>query len=317
MRKIIDEKMRKMGEDETLIETIPTIVSKKIVPFLTNRDPLSEYLSICNLGAKDRNDEFLEEEEDDCTTHQLDQCPEPCKVYKFRQCVKPSRIKHFREVSATEGQPIQGKFTRTPFHFVILHSTTLYKCILSVETNHIYILFGTGFLVRDFSGVPFDELIDFIIANFSTYKVVLCGMSMGGSLSLKYAERMAHRNPVLFKTCKVIAFAPFPCLDDDFLLQFKNVSVYFTAVQFNGNIYVDPFYYKNSDKTPFSPFTLLVWDETVTEVKMDDLRPVNEMKNGMMNDYFMPLHAISTYILFFSLLGVKKRKTAGRRTRKR
>ena len=32
-----------------------------------------------------------------------------------------------------------------------------------------------------------------------------------------------------------------------FLLQFKNVSVYFTAVKFNGNIYVDPFYYKNPD----------------------------------------------------------------------
>ena len=310
--------MRIMGEDESLILTIPFIVAQKIKPFLTDRDPLSEYLSICNLGAKSHHDDFLEEEEDDCTTHRIDQCHEPCKVYKFRQCVKASRIKQFREVSATEGQPIQGKFTRTPFHFVIIHSTTLYKCIRSIETNRIYIVFGIGFLVRDFSGIPFDELIDFIVANYSTNEVVLCGDSMGGSLSLKYAERMVHRNPEVFERCKVIAFAPFPCLDDDFLLQFKNVSVYFTAVKFNGHIYVDPFYYKNPDnKTPFSPFTLLLWDETVTEVKMDDLRPVNEMKNGMMDDLFMPLHAMSTYILFFSLLGVKKRKqTAGKRSKR-
>jgi hypothetical protein len=107
-------------------------------------------------------------------------------------------------------------------------------------------------------------------------------------------------------------------LDDDSLLRFKNVNVYFTAVQFNGNIYVDPFYYTNPDnKTSFSPFTLLVWDETVTEVKMDKFHPVNEMKNGMMDDYFMPLHSISTYILFFSLRRVKKRKqTAGRRSKR-
>ena len=98
----MDEKMRKMGEDEKLILTIPTIVSGKTVPFLTDRDPLSEYLSICNLGAKGRNDEFLEDEPDECTTHPIDQCHEPCKVYKFKQCVKASRIKHFREVSATE-----------------------------------------------------------------------------------------------------------------------------------------------------------------------------------------------------------------------
>jgi len=312
------EKMRKMGEDMILIDTIPEIVSQKTVPFLTDRDPLSEYLSICNLGAKGRNDEFLEDEEDECTTRRIDQCPEPCKVYKHKQCVKASRIKHFSEVSDTEGQPIQGKFTRTPFHFVIIHSTALYKCIRSIETNRVYILFGIGTLIRDFSRLPFDELIDFIEANYSTNEVVLCGMSMGASLSLKFAEKMAHRNPALFETCKVIAFAPFPCLDDEFLLQFKNVNVYFTAVQFNGNIYVDPFYYTNPDnKTPFSPFTLLVLDETVTEVKMDDFHPVNEMKNGMMDDYFMPLHSISTYILFFSLRRVKKRKqTAGRRSKR-
>ena len=142
-------------------------------------------------------------------------------------------------------------------------------------------------------------------------------MSMGASLSLKCAERTAHRNRKLFETCKVIAFAPFPCLEDTFLLQFENVSVYFTAVQFNGNIYVDPFYYTNPDnKIPFSPFTLLIWDETVTEVKMDDFHPVNEMKNGMMDDYFMPLHSISSYILFFSLRRMKKRKTAGKRSKR-
>jgi hypothetical protein len=130
---------------------------------------------------------------------------------------------------------------------------------------------------------------------------------------------MAHRNRALFETCKVIAFAPFPCLEDKFLLQFENVSVYFTAVQFNGNRYVDPLYYTNPDnKTPFSPFTLLLYDDKiVTEVKMDDFHPVNEMKNGMMNDHFMPLHSISSYILFFSLRGVKKRKqTAGRRSKR-
>ena len=71
--------MRIMGEDEALINTIPTIVSQKTVPFLTDRDPLSEYLSICNLGAKGHNDEFLEDEEDECTTHRIDQCHEPCK----------------------------------------------------------------------------------------------------------------------------------------------------------------------------------------------------------------------------------------------
>lgn len=311
----MDEKMRIMGEDEALILTIPSIVAQKIKPFLTDRDPLSEYLSICNLGAKSRHDDFLEEGEDECTEHRIDQCPEPCKVYKYRQCVKASRIKQFREVSATEGQPIQGKFTRTPFHFIIIHTTELYKCIHSIETNRIYIVFGVGFLIRDFSGIPLDELIDFIEAN-STNEVVLCGDSMGGSLSLKCAERMAHRNRALFERCKVIAFAPFPCLDDTFLLQFKNVSVYFTAVQLNGHIYIDPFYYKNPDKTPFSPFTLLLWDETVTEVKMDDLRPVNEMKNGMMDDLFMPLHAMSSYILFFSLRGVKKRKQSAGKSRR-
>lgn len=133
-------------------------------------------------------------------------------------------------------------------------------------------------------------------------------MSMGASLSLKCAERMAHRNPALFEICIVIAFAPFPCLDDDSLLQFKNISVYFTAVQFNGNIYVDPFYYANPDnKTPFSPFTVLLWDETVTEVKMDDFHPVNEMKNGMLDIFYaLTFHIQLHPVLFFTWRQKKK-----------
>ena len=306
----MDEKMRMMGEDESQIDTIPQIVSQKIVPFLRKKDPLSEYLSICNLGAKNPNDEFLEEADDECSIHPIDTCSEPCKVYK-NKCVHSSRIKKFREV-----QPIQGKHTLTPFPFVIIHTTGLYKCILSTETNRVYMIFGTGIKIPDFSGIPLDEYIDFMETTLSPYEVVLCGMSMGASFSLKCAERMAHRNPALFETYKVIALAPFPCLEDEFLLSFKNVSVYFTAVQFNGHIYVDPFFYKNPHNTSFTPFTLLLWDNTVTEVTMSELHPVNEMKNGMMDGPFMPLHSIYSYVLFFSLLGVKKRK-AGRRTRKR
>ena len=319
---IQDEKIRIMGEDEPHFKKIPDIVSRKISPFLTERDSLSEYLSICNLGVKQTTDSYLLEQEDDpCTRYSPYDCHEPCKVYKSQsKCVHGNRIQPFREQSKELGHHIYGKHTTKPFDFIIVDSGRYYKCIISMTTRRLYVLFNVGSYIVDFEDPSFElkPLLRSILKQEPT--VVLCGHSMGGSLALHCAEILATEHPAFFERCEVIALAPFPSLESNILLDFKNVRVYFTAVQFNGNIYIDPLYYENKvPRKQYSPFHLLIWDETVTEVTMDDLRPVNEMKNGMMDDLFMPLHAMSTYILFFSLLGVKKRKqTAGkRRTRKR
>lgn len=104
--KEIHEKMRIMGEDEKKFSMIPTICSQKIEPFLIKRDPLSEYLSICNLGAKSTKDHYLlPQEEDPCSTRPHYECNDPCKIYDFK-CVDGSRVKPFRELSKEMGHRI-------------------------------------------------------------------------------------------------------------------------------------------------------------------------------------------------------------------
>ncbi len=308
--------MKIMSEDEFKFSMIPTICSQKIVPFLRNRDPLSEYLSICNLGAKDRNDHYLlPQEQDPCSTRSP--CNDPCKIYDFK-CVDGSRIKPFRELSKEMGHRIQGRHTLTPFEFIIHDSEYYYKFVLSMITRHLYVVFSIGTYIHNFSEYKLQKVINKILETDPNFTVVLCGHSMGAALALKCAEMMATDYPVFLKErCSVIAFAPFPCLESDVLLEFKNIQVYFTAIQINGHIYVDPWFYKYKYDRKHYPFTVLLWNETVRQLVPTNFEPVNEMQNEMMDNYFTPLHAMSTYILFFSLHRVKKRKqTAGKRSKR-
>ena len=108
-------------------------------PFIHDRSVLSEFLSICNLGTKDKKDHFLIHADDPCETRAIMDCEtdKQCKVYKDK-CVNPSRIQPFRELSKEMGHRIQGKFTMEPFEFIIHDSSHYYKIILSMKTKRVF-----------------------------------------------------------------------------------------------------------------------------------------------------------------------------------
>jgi hypothetical protein len=156
------------------------------------------------------------------------------------------------------------------------------------------------------------------------FSVVLCGHSQGGSLALKCAELIATENLPFFKErCTVISLAPFPALETDILFsqevkECKNVHVYFTAVQTNGHVYVDPWYFENAKKRKhYLPLTLLLLDKTVKEVVTEDFHPANDHIQGLFNhDMFDSLHSLFMYLNFFQLRTIAGGRRKSRRSRR-
>jgi len=296
--------------------------------FIRHRDPLSEFLAISTLTAKAKTDEYLIPQEDDsCSIRPLYQCEidTQCKQYK-EKCVSPARIKPFRELSKEMGNRIQGKFTFEPYDFIIHDSGRSYKLIISMTTKRIYVLFNSGSYIHNFEDFNLPQLIDTILKTEKDFLVVLCGHSQGGSLALKCAELMATDHLRFFKErCTVIALAPFPALETDILFSkevkdLKNIHVYFTAVQTNGHVYVDPWYFENDKKRKhYVPLTLLLLDKTVKEVVTEDFHPTNDHVSARFNhSFFDSLHSLSMYLNFFHLRTIVggKRRRKSRRSRR-
>lgn len=280
-------------------------------PFIHDRSPLSSYLSISTLGTKsNRSDYLLPQEDDICATRPLAECEldKECNIYKDTKgtdkCVNPSRIKPFRELSKEMGNRIQGKFTVTPFQFIIHDSTSFYKLVLSVETRHLYVLFNIGSYIHDFAHYDLTSLVKRLLRD-REYKIVLCGHSMGGSLALKTAEMIITKNDEFFRErCTVVALAPFPALDA-VLVGYENIFVYFVAVTVNDHLYVDPVYFMNSKgRKLYTPFRLLHLDKEVTEVVTDTITARNETFNETVTKMLSleNLHNLNIYLTFFYLL---------------
>ena len=289
-----------------------TQFDKPIPSFISRRDSLMEFLSISTLTAKKNTDVYLIPQEDVCTDRPPDQCYEPCTIYKDT-CVHSTRIKPFSELSKEMGNRIKGKFTTTPFDFIIHDSGSFYKLIISMKMKTLYVLFNSGYYISDFESYNLKKLIEIILQTDKDFSVVLCGHSMGGSLALKTAELMATHHPSFFEKCSVIALAPFPSLETDILFELDaNIRVYFTAVKINDHVYVDPWYFKNDTKRrQYEPFTLLLLDKTVREVVTTDFHPMNEFISEYSNHIlFDSLHKLSIYLNFFAHFTVGgKRKT--------
>jgi hypothetical protein len=291
--------------------------------FIRDRDPLSEFLAMSTLTAKAKTDEYLLPQEDSCSVRPLYQCEidQQCKVYK-EKCVSPSRIKPFRELSKEMGNRIQGKFTFEPFDFIIHDSGRYYRLIISMTTKRLYVLFNSGSYVHNFEDFNLPQLIDTILKTDKDFSVVLCGHSQGGAIALHCAERMVTDHLPFFKErCTVISLAPFPALETDILFSkevrdCKNIHVYFTAVQTNGHVYVDPWYFENVKKRKhYVPFTLLLLDKTVKEVVTEDFHPTNDRISERFNhSFFDSLHSLSMYLNFFHLRTIAGGRRKSRRS---
>jgi len=275
--------------------------------FIKDRSPLSEYLSISNLGDKKRDDVYLVSQLYDACANNVD-CTDPCTMYKD-QCVHKNRIKPFRELSKELGNKISGKFTLDPFNFIIYDSNQLYKIILCLKTNRCYFLFNVG----EYKLFRVDDIVRHILEIHSyqpSAHLVLCGHSMGGSIALQCAEYIALNNIELFKTCTVIALAPYPSLDTDILNHQPNVFVYVCAMNIHGNLYIDPVYYVNDYKKNHKlPVHLLQLDEHkhITETITSEMKScIHYTKPLVYGLNLLTLHHLITYLNFFCLLYDKK-----------
>jgi hypothetical protein len=322
---------------------IERIATQMPLPFIRDISPLDEYLSICNIGTKQKSDTYLLPQVDDnCEQQSIDMCSIDldkhtqmpiCNVYRSKDkvlCVHNSRIKKFAEFSKEMGNKFQGKLTHTPYHFIIYESYNFYKIIVSLQTKRFYFLFNIGNYVDNFDRKLLREIKNKIltIGEEENTQIVLCGHSMGGSLALKCSEILALEDIDFFrKKCITIAFAPFPALDTEILNNIPNVSVYFTAIQIEDRVYIDPVYYKNDAKKFHKiPFTLLkinnqkIVSEVITDP--DSFITVSSKLSELFtkNIGLINLHVLNSYLnmfyLFYSMYYPVKSAIDGGKSRK-
>ena len=330
-------------DSEFFSPIIEKISSGMPVPFIRDISPLDEYLSISNIGTKQKSDTYLLPQVDDgCEQISIDMCTTEldkytqlplCTVYKSKDkslCVHNSRIKKFADLSKEMGNKFQGKLTYTPYNFIIYEAYKFYKIIVSLQTNRFYFLFNIGSYVSNFDRQLLQEIKDKIIkiGKEENTQIVLCGHSMGGSLALKCSEVIALEDITFFnKNCITIAFAPFPALDTEILNNLPNVSVYFTAIQIEDRVYIDPFYYKNDAKKRHKlPFTLLkihndkVISEFITD--SDKFITVSSKLSHVLVEAIglIDLHLLTSYLnmfyLFYSVYYPVKSTIDGGKSRK-
>jgi hypothetical protein len=237
--------------------------------FLQDETPLSEFLSICNLGTIAPEKEFLSPQQvDTCSKFKKDNCPEEegCVVFKG-DCVKQFRVRKFAETSDVLGNRIEGRHTKEalgPFSFSLIASHPLVKFLLRTKTKRLYVLFQIGEVITNFNQIYYLQngkrrrfdvtaIIRQLVARIQeepAVQVVLCGHSMGGALALHCAEVIARQHRDLFaKNCSVISTGSAAALSSPTALAgFDNVSVYYTGGVVDGRFYIDPFFCRLNPK---------------------------------------------------------------------
>jgi hypothetical protein len=248
---------------------------------------IKEWLALQNIVTHKYGKKYLEKsnETDECEQWPNDICNKKidCDIYKSEtqnsiKCVSKSRIKHF--MSSDVSPRIIGKnqqyyklISSVKFNGTIHYKNNVvniyYYMFLSEETNHIYILFPTGYIFDKNYIETNNDLKKFIndlrdkILNHQmkpNQKIIICGHSLGCVLSLYTAMALKAKNEDFFNSnIIIIGSAPFKYSKNEDFNYLTNVKIFAIGLKLENTVYVDCFLYKGPDGlNNYKPLTYII-----------------------------------------------------------
>lgn len=294
---------------------------------------IKEWLALQNIVTHKYGKKYLEKSngQDECEQWTNDICNKKidCDIYESEtqnsiKCVSKSRIKHF--MSSDVSPRIIGKnqqyyklISTVKFNGTIHYKDNIvniyYYMFLSEETNHIYILFPTGYIFDENYIETNNELKKFIndlrdkILNHQmkpNQKIIICGHSLGCVLSLYTAMALKDKNKDFFNSnIIIIGSAPFKYSKNEDFNYLTNVKIFAIGLKLENTVYVDCFLYKGPNGlNNYKPLTYIIqtgsnldtYETYIDEIKDNetDITPVPIMNN----DYCEMYHNWKNYYDF-------------------